>query len=138
MATLETIRTVQVFNGQETRTLAVLKDARGFWLHDTQNDPNADSLEQIADESDSAIMDANGFEIVAALTACEFEIIPGRPQEVILTEGCFVGGKQIAGVFACEDDARAWDADERALAKVAFDSLTPAQKAIAAANSEAI
>ena len=65
--TLESIKTVKASNGTETRTLEVLKDSRGFWLHDIDNDPNSDSLEQIADESDSSIMDAirdNGFEIV--------------------------------------------------------------------------
>ncbi len=65
--TLESIKTLKASNGTETRNLEVLKDSRGFWLRDIENDPNSDSLEQIADDSDSAIMDAirdNGFEIV--------------------------------------------------------------------------
>ena len=66
MTTLETVRTILTSNDETFRTLAILKDSRGFWLHDIDNDPNADSLEQLADDSNSAVMDLirdNGFEI---------------------------------------------------------------------------
>lgn len=65
---LQYCRCVQVTNGHETRTMVVYHtDARGFMLHDA-TDIFFDSLQPLADESDSSIMDAirdNGFEIVS-------------------------------------------------------------------------
>jgi hypothetical protein len=66
--TLENIRTVTTTDGNDTRELTVYFDPdRGFLLHDSR-DINFDSLEPIADDSDSSISDAirdNGFEIVS-------------------------------------------------------------------------
>lgn len=66
MSTLTTIRTITITNGAETREVAILRDARGYWLHDLAADPNADSLTQLADDSDSSVMDVireHGFEV---------------------------------------------------------------------------
>lgn len=68
MATnLTTVRTVETSDGSDNRTLEVLICSEGrFWLHD-KTDINFDGLEEIQDDSDTAIMDAirdGGFEIV--------------------------------------------------------------------------
>lgn len=64
---METIRTLTATNGEQTHEMAVILKADGtYWLHDITADPNCDSLEQIQDDSDTAVMDMigeNGFEI---------------------------------------------------------------------------
>ncbi len=58
---------------------------------------------------------------------------------VILTAGMWFENKgQIAGVFACPDDAASPDADELAIAIVGFDDLSPEQQADAEHNSDAL
>lgn len=67
MSTLTTIRTLTITNGAETREAAILRcPDRGYLLHDLAADPNADSLTQLADDSDSSVMDVvrdQGFEV---------------------------------------------------------------------------
>jgi len=64
---MKTTRTLRATNGDEIHELAILCKHDGtYWLHDLTADPNCDSLEQIQDESDTAVMDVtggNGFEI---------------------------------------------------------------------------
>lgn len=67
-----TVRYVDTYNQStgERRTMSVLhSDSRGYLLHDKVNDPNADSMEPIADDSDQSIADVirdSGFVIAAS------------------------------------------------------------------------
>ncbi len=65
---MKTIRTLTATNGEKTHEMAVLLKADGtYWLHDVTADPSCDSLEQIQDDSNTAVIDVigvNGFEIV--------------------------------------------------------------------------
>lgn len=55
--TMTTIRSIVISNGTDTRTVEILQDERGFWLHDTA-DVNHNSLTQVDDDSDTAVQDA--------------------------------------------------------------------------------
>jgi hypothetical protein len=65
---LTQIRVAVATDGIGTRELAVFQRPDGtYWLQDCISDPGADSLWQIQDDSDTAIMDAirdNGWELV--------------------------------------------------------------------------
>jgi hypothetical protein len=67
--TMDIVRTLRATNGDQTHELGVIRKADGsHWLQDLTADPNADSLDLLQDDSDSAVMDAleaNGFEILA-------------------------------------------------------------------------
>lgn len=66
---MNTIRQITVANGTETHTLDLVFEMGCHWLWDKTNDKSCDSLCQIADDSDLAVMDVireNGFEIVEA------------------------------------------------------------------------
>lgn len=55
---MKTIRTLAITNGDDTHAVEIIrKDDGTHWLHDTTADPNADSLEQIQDDSDTAVAD---------------------------------------------------------------------------------
>lgn len=66
---MEIIRTVIISNGAETRELELLRrDDGSVAIYDMKADPNMDSAETIADDSDSSVMDVirdNGFEIIS-------------------------------------------------------------------------
>ena len=65
---MATVRTLKATSGDQTHDLAVIRKIDGsYWLHDITADPNCDSLEQIQDDSDTAVLDAieaNGFQIL--------------------------------------------------------------------------
>jgi len=69
--TMETIRTLMATDGKETpHEMAIIrKDDGTHWLHDMTADPGADSLEQIQDDSNTAVIVVignNGFAIIDA------------------------------------------------------------------------
>lgn len=64
---LTLVRKITTTNGTELRETEILQDHRGFWLHDCAADPNSDALQQIEDDSDTAVQDAltDGWEIAS-------------------------------------------------------------------------
>lgn len=64
-----------------------------------------------------------------------FEVVPGNPRRVIVTEGSEVDGRQIYGVFADAADVIGPDADEKAIAIIGPASLSQSQREQAARNS---
>ena len=65
--------------------------------------------------------------------------LPQWQHPVIVTEGGIVAGSgRIYGVFSAEEDARSADADKLALGTIGPGQLTEEQRAIAAANTEAL
>ncbi len=64
---MATIRRLQAANGTDTHELEIFTFNGRVWLWDRTADPHCDSATQIADSSDTAVMDAirdSGFEIV--------------------------------------------------------------------------
>lgn len=83
-----TIRQVAATNGTDTRELEVFADADRLWLWDRTNDPRCESALEIADQSDTAIMDAIRDSGYALLSACTAELdSPAATIRVVLWHG---------------------------------------------------